>query len=56
MNDKTTPEVKKPETKPFAVKQGFWLADKHCAAGEQVELTASQAKRLGEVVQPAKAA
>lgn len=57
MNDKTKPaEPADAKTKLFAVTQAFWLGDKPCAAGSQVQLTDSQAKRLGEAVELAKAA
>lgn len=59
MNDKTKPTPPEPteaKTKLFAVTKAFWLGDKPCAAGSQVQLTDSQAKRLGEAVEPAKAA
>jgi hypothetical protein len=47
---KTTPEA--PVAK-FAVVKEFWLGDKCCAAGSTVELTDSQAKRLGDSVKAA---
>lgn len=59
MNDKTKLAPVEPtetKTKLFAVKKVFWLGDKLCAEGEQVQLTDSQAKRAGEAVEPAKAA
>lgn len=39
-------------TKLFAVTKAFWLGDKLCAEGGQVQLTDSQAKRAGEAVDP----
>ncbi len=46
----------KPEpTLKFLVAKAFWLDQKHCAEGGVVELTTSQANRLGDAVKPAKA-
>ena len=53
MNDKTktVPAATiEPAAKLFAVTKAFWLGDKPCAAGEQVQLTESQAKRLDGAV------
>lgn len=55
MNDKAKtapPEPAEAKTKLFAVTKAFWLGDKRCAEGEQVQLTESQAKRAGELVKP----
>lgn len=64
MNDKTKPaaaitgsaEQIEAKTKLFAVTKAFWLGDRLCSEGEQVQLTDSQAKRAGQAVEPAKAA
>lgn len=59
MNDKTKTAPAAPaaaadaQTKLYAVTKAFWLGDKLCAEGGQVELTDSQAKRAGEAVKPA---
>ncbi len=60
MNDKTKPAPQvatspaaaqeEPAAKLFAVTQAFWLGDKLCAADTKVQLTDSQAKRLGDAV------
>lgn len=62
MNDKIKPSPQvgavtataaaqdEPAGKLFAVTQAFWLGDKLCAANSKVQLTDSQAKRLGEAV------
>ena len=44
------------QTKLFAVTKAFWLGDRLCSEGDQVQLTDSQAKRAGQAVEPAKAA
>lgn len=64
MNDKTksapaitgSTEPTEAKTKLFVVTKAFWLSDKLCSEGDQVQLTDSQAKRLGEAVELAKAA
>lgn len=44
---KTTPET---SVVKFSVVKEFWLGHKCCAVGSTVELTDSQAKRLGDNV------
>ena len=61
MNPNPNPNQKTTDTKPtpeapaakFAVVKEFWLGDKCCAASSTVELTDSQAKRLGDSVKAA---
>lgn len=37
----------------FAVTKAFWLGDKHCAPGQKLVLSGSQAIRLASYVKPA---
>ncbi len=49
-NLKTEALAKVEATAKFAVVKAFWLDTKLCVEGSEVQLTESQAKRLGESV------